>query len=79
VLNNSSPSFEPTLTQRISESRVLRIIALLVLLKMIGSAFYLHVQTQKVWASTEAGGLVKIAIVRSGFGAATEEPFIASL
>ena len=41
VLNNSSPSFQPTLIQGISESRVLRIIALLVLLKVIGSAFYL--------------------------------------
>jgi hypothetical protein len=40
VLNNSSPSFEPTLTQRISESRALRIISWLVLLKVIGTAFY---------------------------------------
>jgi hypothetical protein len=40
VLNNSSPSFEPTLTQRISESPALRIIFWLVLLKAIGSAFY---------------------------------------
>jgi hypothetical protein len=47
VLNNSSPSFQPTLIQRISESRVLRIIALLVLLKMIGSAFYLTFRRKK--------------------------------
>ena len=40
VLNNSSPSFEPTLTQRIGESRALRIISWLVLLKAIGIAFY---------------------------------------
>jgi len=40
VLNNSSPSFEPTLTLRISESRALRIISWLVLLKLIGTAFY---------------------------------------
>jgi hypothetical protein len=36
VLNNSSPSFEPTLTQRISEWRALRIISWLVLLIVIG-------------------------------------------
>ena len=41
VLNNASPSVEPTLIQRLSESRVLRIIVLLVLLKLVGSAFYL--------------------------------------
>jgi hypothetical protein len=40
VLNNSSPSFEPTLTQRISESRGLRIIFWLVLLIVIATAFY---------------------------------------
>jgi hypothetical protein len=40
VLNNSSPSFEPTLIQRISESRALRIIFWLVLLRVIGTAFY---------------------------------------
>jgi hypothetical protein len=40
VLNNSSPSFEPTLTQPISESHALRIIFWLVLLKVIGTAFY---------------------------------------
>jgi hypothetical protein len=40
VLNSSSPSFEPTLTQRISESRVLWIISWLLLLKVIGTAFY---------------------------------------
>ena len=40
VLNNSSPSFEPTLRQRISESPALRIIFWLVLLKVIGTAFY---------------------------------------
>jgi hypothetical protein len=40
VLNNSSPPFEPTLIQRISESRALRIISWLVLLKVIGTAFY---------------------------------------
>jgi hypothetical protein len=33
--------------QRIRESRVLRIIALLVLLKMIGSAFYLILRRKK--------------------------------
>ena len=43
VLNNSSPSVQPTLIQRISASRVLRIIALLVLLKLVGMAFYLTV------------------------------------
>ena len=47
VLNNSAPSFQPTLIQRISESRVLRIIALLLLLKMIGSAFYLTFRRKK--------------------------------
>jgi hypothetical protein len=47
VRNNSSPSFQPTLIQRISQSRVLRIIALLVLLKMIGSAFYLTFRRKK--------------------------------
>jgi hypothetical protein len=40
VLSNSSPSFERTLTQRISESRALQIISWLVLLKVIGTAFY---------------------------------------
>jgi hypothetical protein len=36
VLNNSSPSFEPTFAQGISESRVLRTIFWLVLLILIG-------------------------------------------
>ncbi|HEX6729535.1 MAG TPA: hypothetical protein VF074_05970 [Pyrinomonadaceae bacterium] len=40
VLTNSSPSFEPTLTQRISESRALRIISWLLLLNVIGVASY---------------------------------------
>ena len=40
VVNNSSPSCEPTLTQRISEWPVLRIIFWLVLIKVIGIAFY---------------------------------------
>jgi hypothetical protein len=40
VLSNTSPSFEPTLTQRISESPALRIIFWLVLLRVIGAAFY---------------------------------------
>jgi hypothetical protein len=41
VLTNSSPSSEPTLIQRTSESRALRIISWLVLLKLFGVAFYL--------------------------------------
>ncbi|MCM3902377.1 MAG: hypothetical protein ND866_11775 [Pyrinomonadaceae bacterium] len=40
VLNNSSPSFEPTLAHRISESRALGIISWLVLLKVLGTACY---------------------------------------
>jgi len=40
VLSNSSASFEPTLTQRMSESRALRIIFWIVLLNVIGTAFY---------------------------------------
>ena len=40
VVSNSSPSFERTLTERISESRALQIISWLVLLKVIGTAFY---------------------------------------
>jgi hypothetical protein len=40
VLSNSSPSFEPTLTQRISEWRVLRIIFSLMLLVVIGIGLY---------------------------------------
>jgi hypothetical protein len=48
VLNNSSPSVEPTLIQRISESRMLRIIGLLVLLKIIGSVFYLAFRRKRL-------------------------------
>jgi hypothetical protein len=44
VLNNSSPSFEPTLTQRISESRLLKFTFWVVLLQGIGTAFYLAFQ-----------------------------------
>jgi hypothetical protein len=40
VVNNSSPSFEPTLIQRVSEWPALRIIFWLALLKMVGMAFY---------------------------------------
>ncbi|HEU4714940.1 MAG TPA: hypothetical protein VFS76_25490 [Pyrinomonadaceae bacterium] len=47
VLNNSSPAVQPTLIQRLSESRVLRIVVLLVLLKMLGSAFYLMFRRKK--------------------------------
>jgi hypothetical protein len=41
VLSNSSPRFEPTLTQRISEWRALRIVFPLMLLIVIGIALYL--------------------------------------
>jgi hypothetical protein len=54
VLSNSSPSFEPTLTQRISESRALRIISWLVLLKMIGVAFYFTFQRKMRRSSNSA-------------------------
>ena len=47
LLNNSSPSFHPTLIQRLSESPVLRITGLLVLLNVIGSAFYFTFRRKK--------------------------------
>jgi hypothetical protein len=47
VLNNSSPSFQPTLIERLSESRLLRITGLLLLLNVIGSAFYLTFRRKK--------------------------------
>src|SRR4030095_4183113 len=47
VLNNSSPSFEPTLTQRISESRALQLMFWLVFVKSIGTALYFTFRRKK--------------------------------
>ena len=44
VRNNSSPPLQPTLIQRIRESRGLRIIVLLLLLKVVVCAFYFAVR-----------------------------------
>jgi hypothetical protein len=63
MLSSSSPSFEPTLTQRILESRALRIISWLVLLKVMGTAFYLTFR-RKISLSTRRAQSTKAVAQR---------------